>query len=1111
MAVGAGDEIRRQLDTLFRRGSVTGLLDAQLIERFAADSDEGAFAALVERHGAMVFHACRSILGREADAEDAFQAVFLLLAQRARRLSVRGSLGPWLYAVAWRVARDMQKAIRRRQRHERNAAACRPDRVTCPPASDSELGMAVHEEIGKLPRHQRAVVVLCDLQGCTHVETARLLGCRAGTVKSRQARARVRLRDRLTRRGLAPDLGAATAFMAGKAARAAVPHALAARAVTAATQAATTRIAAGAGMGLGATRALARICGCRAPLWIKAATPLVAGLLAMFAVASGAGFLARRAPEAAPQREQPKAKTFPPVPISDLLPPLPAGATARIGPVQLAPGGPVSAVACQPGGTLVASAGSGIVKLWDLTSGLLVRELPGHALWEQTLSFSPDGSLLASGGDDWIIRVWDVKTGRPKLVIPAYRWGGSGPIMRPIMPFPIALTPDGKAVAGGCVNGQIILWDVETGQERAHLAPPDAPQAGPIDRFAQTIDTLAISPDAKWLAAASRSIGIQIWNLNERRLVQTIPNKSAWFQLAFSPDSRTLAWYGRSPQAGADAAGIKLWDVVAGRMRSNISVARQRSLAFSPDGGRLVSTGWDRKINLWDLTNNHLLKSMTGHTDEARSVVFSPDGAMIVSGGRDSAVRLWDVATGQERLGGPMMHWDRAMAVAVAPDGRTFVTGSRDRAIRVLNLGPPHSLRSAVTLPAGDRDLDAMAMAPDGARAAVAEGANVTVYDLAASQKLWSKAEFLPRPELANIDNTPTPGLVFSADGKRLVSLTLDSRLGNRQRASVRVWDAENGRLISQVTRDGYVDAAPLLIDRGQTLVLVVTRNPADGAGDADWEEFLEFYETVTGGLVREHRTEGSFASALAAAPDGSRLAVEHGSWVQVYDTATGALSFSLGGLRFASRIACLQFSPDGSQIAALESGHAGTVHVWRLADGKRLHELPAQATALAFTPDGQTIVTCGADGTALLWDLSLEASAPASRPRQHLTDQEIEARWTALALRQSPETGNEDRYARIDALAEGGDRTVEFLSARLLDPHLARKDDDEVERLIAPLADADARVRVRAANRLEAAGVWPVMTATDANKEPDRQATVHNARLVLNSRYRERRDDQVY
>jgi hypothetical protein len=85
MAVGTRDEIHRQLDTLFRRGTVTGLTDEQLIERFAADSDEGAFAALVDRHGAMVLNTCRSVLGREADAEDAFQVAFFLSARTTSR------------------------------------------------------------------------------------------------------------------------------------------------------------------------------------------------------------------------------------------------------------------------------------------------------------------------------------------------------------------------------------------------------------------------------------------------------------------------------------------------------------------------------------------------------------------------------------------------------------------------------------------------------------------------------------------------------------------------------------------------------------------------------------------------------------------------------------------------------------------------------------------------------------------------------------------------------------------------------------------------------------------------------------------------------------------
>jgi WD40 repeat protein len=866
-----------------------------------------------------------------------------------------------------------------------------------------------------------------------------------------------------------------------------------------------TRIAPGAGPD--AAQALTRVRGWHVPLWLKAVTPLGAGLLAVLAIAAGTAFVARREPEAAPQREQPKARLLPPVHINDLLPPLPAGAAARIGRVQLAHGGAVSAVACQPGGRLVASSGSGIVRLWDFATGLLVRELPGHAYYWQTLSFSPDGSLLASGGDDRIIRLWDVKTGRPTLVIPAYRSGGSGPIM----PFPVALTPDGKSVAGGCANGQIILWDVDTGRERTRFAPPDAPPPGPIDGIARMIDTLAISPDGKWLAAANRRIGVQVWNLSERRLFQTIPNESKWFQLAFSPDSSTLAWYGRSPQAAAGSAGIQLWDMLACHFRGKISVARQSYLAFSPDGRRLVSTGWDRTIRLWDLNNNRLLKAMTGHTDQVNSVAFSPDGGTIVSGGRDSAIRLWDVATGQERFGGPMMHRDRAMAVAISPDGRTFITGSRDRTIRVLNLPRPHLLRSTVTLPASDRDLDAFALAPLGTRAAVAEGATVTVYDVAEGQKLWSKAGFRPRPWLANIDNTPTLGLVFSPDSRLLVSLTLDSRLGNAQRATVRVWDAETGRLISQVVRDGYAHAAPALMDGGRTLVLVITRNAADGADGSNGDEFLEFYETETGRLLRAHRTAQAYTGALAAAPNRLWLAVGRGSWVQVYDAATGTVSFTLRGLRFASSVAFLAFSPDGKHIAALDDVHGGTVHVWRLADGERVHELAAYATTLAFAPGGQTIVTCGTNGTALVWDLSLGATAPASRPRQHLTDREIEARWVALALGQSPEPSDQERYASIDSLAEGGDRTVEFLSARLLDPHLARKDADEVERLIAPLADADARVRLQAADRLEAAGAWPVMTMTDVSKEPAMQAILQDVRRVLGDVFRGRRDERVY
>ncbi len=746
-----------------------------------------------------------------------------------------------------------------------------------------------------------------------------------------------------------------------------------------------------------------------------------------------------------------------------------------------------------------------MVKLWNLATGRLVRELPGHAHYLQTLSFSRDGSILASGGDDWTIRLWDVNSGRPTRVIPAYEVGGSGPVM----PCPVALAADGKTVAGGCINGLIVFWDVGTGLEHARLKRPPVIEQARVEPFSWIITALAISPDGQRLAAASNNTGIQIWDLSERRLLQTIPNKSSWFQLVYSPDSKTLAWYGRSPQPGTESRGIQIWDVAAGRLRSQIAAERQSYLAFSPDGRRLASTGWDRTIKLWDLKTNTLVKTMTGHTDQVMSVAFSPDGSTIVSGGRDNSVRFWDVATGKKRLGGPMAHWDQAMTVVVARGGQSIVVGSRDRMIRVLDLAK-RALQTSVALPASDRDLEAIAVAPDGKRAAVAEGAKVAVYDLATGRPSWSNAEFLPRPELPEIDNTPTPGLTFSDDGRRIASLTLDSHLGNCQRATVRIWEVDTGRLLCQIARDGYAQAAPVFLDRGKTLVLAVTRNPVNGANPSDREDILEFYETETGRLLRELLSEVRYAGAIAAAPDGSWLATGGGDWVQVRNADAGTLSFTLSGMRFGSRATSLTVSPDGTQIAALEEGyeggHAGTVHVWRLADGRRLHELDAHATALAFSPDGRSFVTCGTDGTVLVWDLSSPATVPAHRPR--LTDQEIEARWTVLVRGYLPHLGARERNARIDSLAEGGDRTVEFLTARLLDPHLARKDDEEIEKLVVPLTDPDAAVRVRAADRLEALGVWPKTTMTNVRKIPAPARAVDDVRNLLREHFRARRDE---
>jgi len=207
MAHTATRSVFRQIESLFEGGSVAGLTDRQLLERFSARRDpagEAAFAALVTRHGPMVLDICHSIMGDLHHAEDAFQAVFLVLARRAQSIRDPDLLGNWLYGVAIRTARCAKLQIDRQRKNEEQGAMSRL-------GSGSSTGVesmaredmeALHDEIARLPGPFRLPVVLCYFEGLTLDEAARKLRWPAGTLRSRLARARDKLRIGLTRRGV---------------------------------------------------------------------------------------------------------------------------------------------------------------------------------------------------------------------------------------------------------------------------------------------------------------------------------------------------------------------------------------------------------------------------------------------------------------------------------------------------------------------------------------------------------------------------------------------------------------------------------------------------------------------------------------------------------------------------------------------------------------------------------------------------------------------------------------------------------------------------------------------------------------------------------------------
>ncbi len=307
-----------------------------------------------------------------------------------------------------------------------------------------------------------------------------------------------------------------------------------------------------------------------------------------------------------------------------------------------------------------------------------VKTLNGHHAWVTGVAVSPNSKLIASGSEDFTVKLWLIDAGVEYLTL---RGHGAEVTC-------VAFSPDGNMLASGSKDKTIKLWDAKSGKLLKTLGDLSA---GEYLGHAEAITSIAFSPFGNLLVSGSRDKLMKIWWLGSRvdplnycKVIYTLEGHDKPVRsLAINIDGETLA-------SGGEDNMIKLWQLnrVKGVREIRtlgvwyLAVNFITALAFSPDGKVLASGGWDKNVKIWDVENGNILTTMVGHTDYIRSVAFHPQGEVIASGSDDRNIKVWDVQTGRE-LANLSGHSNLVNSVVFTPKGDLLVSGSSDNSIKI--------------------------------------------------------------------------------------------------------------------------------------------------------------------------------------------------------------------------------------------------------------------------------------------------------------------------------------------------------------------------------------------------------------------------------------------